>query len=200
MDLIAKANELKIERNRSDALLFQMLPPTIAMKMKRNQKVQAEYFEAVTVYFSDIVGFTEIASTCSPLEVCSFLNSIYKLFDERIECYDVYKVETCGDAYVVCGGLPERCEVKRHVNEVCTMALDLLHASKSFTIPHTDEKQTLEIRVGINLGSCGAGIVGIRMPRYCLFGDTINVASRMESTGEGMNRNSIYLMKIIMIY
>ncbi|XP_070495647.1 uncharacterized protein [Chironomus tepperi] len=183
INLAEKAKELRQEQKKSDAILFQMLPTSVAIKLKQTRQVPAEYFDSVTVYFSDIVGFTEIASICSPLEVCSFLNSIYKVFDERIANYQVYKVETIGDAYMVASGLPERCVDNNHVSEIATMALDLLHASTYFKIPHSTQEK-LEIRIGIHTGPCGAGIVGTKMPRYCLFGDTVNVASRMESTGE----------------
>ncbi|CRK89249.1 CLUMA_CG003008, isoform A [Clunio marinus] len=183
VNLVQKARELKLEQKKSDTLLFQMLPRSVAIRLKETRTVPAEFFESATIYFSDIVGFTEIASTCSPLEVCSFLNSIYKLFDERIECYDVYKVETCGDAYMVASGLPERSYSKKHVSEIATMALDFLDASRYFEIPHSHNEK-LQIRIGIHTGSVGAGIIGTKMPRYCLFGDTVNVASRMESTGE----------------
>ncbi|CRK95793.1 CLUMA_CG009250, isoform A [Clunio marinus] len=169
LNLVEKARELKLEQQKSDALLFQMLPSSVAIRLKQTGRVPAEFFESVTVYFSDIVGFTEIASTCSPLEVCSFLNSIYKMFDERIECYDVYKVETCGDAYMVASGIPERSDVKKHVSEISTMALDLLHASSYFKVPHS-KNEKIQIRSGIHTGSVGAGIVGTKMPRYCLFG------------------------------
>ncbi|XP_067633351.1 uncharacterized protein [Eurosta solidaginis] len=181
VNLAQKARELKSEKRKSDSLLFQMLPPSVAMQLKQTQQVPAELYEAVTVYFSDIVGFTEIAARCTPLEVVTFLNSIYRVFDDRIECYDVYKVETIGDSYMVASGLPVR-NGEKHVSEIATMALDLLDASSFFKIPRS--AGTLQIRCGIHTGPVVAGIVGTKMPRYCLFGDTVNTASRMESTGE----------------
>uniref|UniRef100_A0A1B0FK48 guanylate cyclase n=1 Tax=Glossina morsitans morsitans TaxID=37546 RepID=A0A1B0FK48_GLOMM len=181
LNLAQKAKELKREKRKSDSLLFQMLPPSVAMQLKHTQQVPAELYESVTIYFSDIVGFTEIAARCTPLEVVTFLNSIYRVFDERIECYDVYKVETIGDSYMVASGLPVK-NGNKHVCEIATMALDLLDASTFFKIPRSTE--SLQIRCGAHTGPVVAGIVGTKMPRYCLFGDTVNTASRMESTGE----------------
>nr|XP_029733821.1 uncharacterized protein LOC109405405 isoform X1 [Aedes albopictus]XP_029733822.1 uncharacterized protein LOC109405405 isoform X1 [Aedes albopictus]XP_029733823.1 uncharacterized protein LOC109405405 isoform X1 [Aedes albopictus] len=196
VNLAQKAKELKREKRKSDSLLFQMLPPTVATQLKQAQTVPAEYYSAVTIFFSDIVGFTEIAAECTPLEVVSFLNAIYRMFDERIECYDVYKIETIGDSYMVASGLPVKnglpcvCGLfhvtgNKHVSEIATMALDLLNASGCFSIPHKSD-EPVEIRVGIHTGPVVAGIVGTKMPRYCLFGDTVNTASRMESTGEAL--------------
>ncbi|CAH1179948.1 unnamed protein product [Phaedon cochleariae] len=145
-------------------------------------QVPAEYYASVTVYFSDIVGFTEIAAVSTPLEVVTFLNKIYKQFDARIECYDVYKVETIGDSYMVASGLPVK-NGNKHVTEIASMALDLLAGSTQFKIPHR-KSERLQIRSGAHTGPVVAGIVGSKMPRYCLFGDTVNTASRMESTGE----------------
>ncbi|XP_065346334.1 guanylate cyclase 2G [Cloeon dipterum] len=181
-NLIIKAQELKAEQRRSDTLLFQMLPPSVARQLKHVQEVPAEFYSNVTVYFSDIVGFTEIAAESTPLEVVRFLNSIYKLFDARIEHYDVYKVETIGDSYMVASGLPDE-NGRKHVSEIATMALDLLAGSSVFAIPRRPGER-LQIRSGIHTGPVVAGIVGSKMPRYCLFGDTVNTASRMETTGE----------------
>ncbi|XP_072398924.1 uncharacterized protein [Diabrotica undecimpunctata] len=181
-NLAKKAKELKREKKKSDLLLFQMLPPIVATQLKQTRQVPAEYYASVTVYFSDIVGFTEIAAVSTPLEVVTFLNKIYKQFDARIECYDVYKVETIGDSYMVASGLPEK-NGSKHISEIASMALDLLSGSRQFKIPHR-KSERLQIRSGAHTGPVVAGIVGSKMPRYCLFGDTVNTASRMESTGE----------------
>ncbi|XP_052890703.1 receptor-type guanylate cyclase gcy-18-like [Anopheles moucheti] len=182
--LMARTMELRMEKGKSDRLLYQMLPPAVVKQLKQQRQVPAETFDAVTIFFSDIVGFTDISASSSAMEVVIMLNTLYRLFDSIILKYDVYKVETIGDAYMVVSGLPQRNGI-RHGGEIAMMSLDLVCGISGFTIPHM-KNRTLEIRVGINTGPCVAGVVGTTMPRYCLFGDTINTASRMESTGEPM--------------
>ncbi|XP_043995189.1 atrial natriuretic peptide receptor 1-like [Gambusia affinis] len=172
------------EKRKAEALLYQILPHSVADQLKRGETVQAEAFDSVTIYFSDIVGFTALSAESTPLQVVTLLNDLYTCFDAIIDNFDVYKVETIGDAYMVVSGLPVR-NGKRHGREVARMSLALLDAVKSFKIRHRPDQQ-LRLRIGIHSGTVCAGVVGLKMPRYCLFGDTVNTASRMESTGEAL--------------
>nr|XP_045606017.1 soluble guanylate cyclase 88E-like [Procambarus clarkii] len=176
--------KLDDEMRRTDELLYQMIPKQVAQRLRKGENPvdTCETFESVTILFSDVVTFTEICSRITPMEVVSMLNAMYSIFDRLTEEHKVYKVETIGDAYMVVAGAPER--QTNHGEMVCNMALDMVEAITELTDPSTGNH--LRIRVGVHTGMVVAGVVGLKMPRYCLFGDAVNTASRMESTSEAM--------------
>nr|XP_054766659.1 atrial natriuretic peptide receptor 1-like [Lytechinus pictus] len=174
-----RTGQLLEEKKKTDALLFRMLPQVVAEELKKGNQFPGEFFDHVTIYFSDVVGFTDLSAQSTPMQVVDLLNDLYTCFDAVLERFDVYKVETIGDAYMVVSGLPRR-NGNRHAGEIACVALELLTGARTFRIRHKPDHQ-LQIRIGINTGPVAAGVVGLTMPRFCLFGDTVNTASRMES-------------------
>ncbi len=180
--LEAATRALVSEKQRTDDLLYSMLPRSVANSLREGQRVAADGFPAVTVLFCDIVDFTAIASTHSPLEIFELLGALYTRFDELIERYPVYKVETVGDCYMIAGGMPE--PNPGHADAVVAAALDMVDAVSEVHLPRGGP---LQLRIGVNSGPVVAGIVGTKMPRFCLFGDTVNIANRMEATSTPMH-------------
>ncbi|XP_048515971.1 atrial natriuretic peptide receptor 1 isoform X6 [Athalia rosae] len=172
------------EKRKCEELLYQLLPKSVASQLILGQSVIAETYDQVTIYFSDIVGFTSLSAESTPLQVVDLLNDLYTCFDSIIENFDVYKVETIGDAYMVVSGLPVR-NGTNHAREIARMSLALRDTVMTFSIRHRPNEQ-LKLRIGMHSGPCVAGVVGLKMPRYCLFGDTVNTASRMESNGQAL--------------
>uniref|UniRef100_A0A8C0ZRR3 guanylate cyclase n=1 Tax=Castor canadensis TaxID=51338 RepID=A0A8C0ZRR3_CASCN len=178
-ELCILSKHLAIEKKKTETLLYAMLPEHVANQLKEGKKVAAGEFEICTILFSDVVTFTNICAACEPIQIVNMLNSMYSKFDRLTSVHEVYKVETIGDAYMVVGGVPV--PIESHAQRVANFALGMRISAKEVMNPVTGEP--IQIRVGIHTGPVLVGVVGDKMPRYCLFGDTVNTASRMESHG-----------------
>ena len=169
---------LRYQQAQTERLLLNILPEPIADRLKHDTRTIAENFAQVSVMFADIVGFTQIAARLRPIELINLLNQVFSTFDRLSEKHGLEKIKTVGDAYMVVGGLPVR--RPDHAEAIAEMALDMQAAITKFCREMGNE---FNIRIGINTGPVVAGVIGIKKFSYDLWGDTVNIASRMESHG-----------------
>jgi class 3 adenylate cyclase len=169
---------LRLEQQKSEQLLLNILPRAIVDKLKQLQGSLAERFDDVTILFADIVNFTPLAAHISPLDLVNWLNQIFSEFDRLAEHHHLEKIKTIGDAYMVVGGLP----IPRgdHPEAVMEMALAMQEVAQRIA---RKDGQTFQLRIGINTGAVVAGVIGIKKFSYDLWGDAVNIASRMEAQG-----------------
>ena len=171
--------ELQAERAKSNRLLLNVLPQAIADRLKQGERTIVDSFREATVVFADIVGFTSFSATMAPSRTVQLLNDLFSGFDKLAETYEVEKIKTIGDSYMAVGGIPT--PDPEHAERCAWMALDMLEVLKHFN--HRNSVN-LDVRIGMNSGPVVAGIIGTKKFSYDLWGDTVNVASRMESQGQ----------------
>jgi class 3 adenylate cyclase len=170
---------LEEEQARSERLLLNVLPPSIAARLKAETGVIADQFDSVTVLFADIVGFTKFSGTVGPAELVDALNDLFSAFDDLARSHGAEKIKTIGDAYMVAAGIPE--PAADHAERIARLALDMQRAIRAWDAKH---RLRLDLRIGMHSGSVVAGVIGKQKFSYDLWGDTVNTASRMESHGE----------------
>ena len=168
----------KFQKEKIEELLLNILPKPIADRLQDGQNIIADSFSDVSVLFADLVGFTNFASNKTATETVKVLNQIFSQFDQLSLQHGLEKIKTIGDAYMVVGGLPEPQE--NHAEAIALMALDMQAAVASF---NAKNNHSFSLRIGINIGGVVAGVIGLTKFSYDLWGDTVNVAHRMESNG-----------------
>ena len=177
LELQREKEMLHIEQMKSEKLMLNILPKPIADRLKRGEKNIAGSYPEVTVLFSDLVGFTKMSAKKTAPELVKLLNDIFSRFDKRAELLGLEKIKTIGDAYMAVGGLP----IPRsdHAEIVADMALGMYQDLADF---NQDNQQEIQMRIGIHSGPVVAGVIGFTKFSYDLWGNTVNTASRMEST------------------
>jgi class 3 adenylate cyclase len=178
---VTAAREIAAAYRDNERLLLNILPPSIAERLRRGEVVIADRFDEMTVLFVDCVGFTELSSRLSPSELVMLLNDVFSLFDRLVERYGLEKIKTIGDAYMVVGGLTPDDGGGSHVARMADLALGILDEVQAY---RARTGRPLEVRIGVHLGPTVAGVIGLKKFIYDVWGDAVNTASRMESLGQ----------------
>jgi class 3 adenylate cyclase len=185
------------EKERSENLLLNILPEDTALELKKNGKVQAKKFESVTVLFTDFKDFTHYAENLSPEHLVESIDYYFSKFDAIIGKYGLEKIKTVGDAYMCAGGLHNF--TNNHVHNMLLAALEILEFVEVSKVSNPNNETRFDIRIGINTGPVVAGVVGTKKFSYDIWGDTVNIASRMESNSEpgkiNISENTYILIK-----
>jgi class 3 adenylate cyclase len=177
-EAVRSRRALALEEEKSERLLLNMVPASIAARLKQTQDVIADAFPEVTVLFADLVDFTPRSQQIAPEQVVRFLNELFSVFDRLAQRHGLEKIKTIGDAYMVAGGLPD--PRPDHAQAAADMALAMREEVARRRDP---SGQPLQVRIGIDTGAVVAGVIGTSKFSYDLWGDTVNTASRMESDG-----------------
>jgi class 3 adenylate cyclase len=177
-EAVRSRRALDLERQKSERLLLNMVPASIAARLKQTQDVIADAFDEVTVLFADLVDFTPRSQQIAPAQVVQFLNELFSVFDQLAQRHGLEKIKTIGDAYMVAGGLPD--PRPDHAQAAAEMALAMREEVARRADP---SGRPLQVRIGIDTGPVVAGVIGTSKYSYDLWGDTVNTASRMESDG-----------------
>lgn len=170
--------ELELERQKTDSILKDMLPRRIAQQLLSGEHIEACEHEA-TVMFCDLPAFQQAIPQCSPKDIVNMLNEIFRKLDRIVVIRGVYKVETVSDSYMAVSGIPDY--TPEHAENMCHVALGMMWEARSVIDPVS--KTPFLLRIGIHSGTITAGVVGTVHPKYCLFGETVTLASQMESLG-----------------
>jgi adenylate cyclase len=188
LELKRAREALKAMHQKADSLLLNILPQSIAERLKESERNIVDNFPEATILFCDLVGFTTLASQTTPSKLVSFLNGIFSEIDRLVEKYGLEKIKTIGDAYMVAGGVPD--PRQDHAAAVADFALDLVGL-----LPQLADRAELpvQLRIGIHGGPVVAGVIGEKKFAYDLWGDTVNIASRMESSGSA---NRIHVSQV----
>lgn len=178
-----RTKELHIEKQKSEKIILNILPEHTAIELKENGKTQARHYECVSLLFSDFVGFTRVASTTTPQVLVDSLNAYFEAYDQAVEELGLEKIKTIGDAYMVASGLPIR--DSEHAQKCCDLALRMLEIGERLKTENPKKGLCVfNVRIGIHSGPVMAGVVGKKKFSYDIWGDTVNLAARMESNSE----------------